>query len=181
MYALGGLSGGIGAAVTGGNFWKGMGQGMIITGLNHAAHLTKSFFEKNILFGDKPAYRAMNRISEKTGNEVAAHEVEMETKGLFGRKIIKKGVLIYDYSDNEPHASSYPVKYDNNGKYITTFKGQTYEVKGLVHTHTTNIGVSDADIHAQRLFKNPIKMLFSRQVYELNIQQNRYVPTGVTY
>lgn len=37
LYAMGGLSGGLGALATGGNFWKGMGQGMIITGLNHAA------------------------------------------------------------------------------------------------------------------------------------------------
>ena len=37
MYAFGGLSGGIGAAASGGNFWKGMGQGMIVTGLSHAA------------------------------------------------------------------------------------------------------------------------------------------------
>lgn len=37
LYAMGGLSGGLGALTTGGNFWEGMGQGMIITGLNHAA------------------------------------------------------------------------------------------------------------------------------------------------
>lgn len=37
LYAMGGLSGGLGAVATGGNFWKGMGQGMITTGLNHAA------------------------------------------------------------------------------------------------------------------------------------------------
>lgn len=34
----GGLSGGIGSSIAGGNFWKGMRQGLITSGLNHLAH-----------------------------------------------------------------------------------------------------------------------------------------------
>jgi len=34
----GGLSGGVGSAVTGGNFWEGATTGLIVTGLNHVAH-----------------------------------------------------------------------------------------------------------------------------------------------
>ena len=37
MYAFGGLSGGIGAAATGGNFWKGMTNAPVVAGLNHGA------------------------------------------------------------------------------------------------------------------------------------------------
>lgn len=39
----GGLSGGIGASIAGGNFWKGVRQGLITSGLNHVAHLTTNF------------------------------------------------------------------------------------------------------------------------------------------
>lgn len=48
---MGGLSGGLGALTTGGNFWEGMGQGMIITGLNHAA-----WHEVARLKGELPNY-----------------------------------------------------------------------------------------------------------------------------
>ena len=36
--ASGGLSGGISSVIAGGNFWAGMRQGLITSGLNHAAH-----------------------------------------------------------------------------------------------------------------------------------------------
>lgn len=36
MYIFGGISGGIGSAVSGGNFWEGMARGLTITALNHA-------------------------------------------------------------------------------------------------------------------------------------------------
>jgi hypothetical protein len=38
MIAAGGVSGGIGSAIGGGSFWDGLGQGLITSGLNHAAH-----------------------------------------------------------------------------------------------------------------------------------------------
>lgn len=55
LYAMGGLSGGLGALATGGNFWKGMGQGMIITGLNHAAwHTVAALKGKLPKYSGKP-------------------------------------------------------------------------------------------------------------------------------
>lgn len=44
MIAAGGLSGGIGATIAGGDFWKGMRQGLITSGLNHLAHMIDSPF-----------------------------------------------------------------------------------------------------------------------------------------
>lgn len=38
MIVAGGLSGGISSSIAGGNFWKGMRQGLITAGLNHAMH-----------------------------------------------------------------------------------------------------------------------------------------------
>ncbi|MPT34513.1 MAG: hypothetical protein E2604_05365 [Flavobacterium sp.] len=38
MIAFGTVSGGAGAALTGGNFWQGATTGLIVSGLNHALH-----------------------------------------------------------------------------------------------------------------------------------------------
>lgn len=39
MVVAGGLSGGLSSTVAGGNFWQGMRQGLITSGLNHMAHI----------------------------------------------------------------------------------------------------------------------------------------------
>ena len=38
MIVFGTIAGGAGAALTGGNFWQGAATGLIVSGLNHAAH-----------------------------------------------------------------------------------------------------------------------------------------------
>lgn len=38
MIAFGTVSGGAGAALTGGNFWQGAVTGLMVSGLNHAVH-----------------------------------------------------------------------------------------------------------------------------------------------
>lgn len=40
MVAFGALSGGVGAELSGGNFWQGAVTGGIVAGLNHAMHKT---------------------------------------------------------------------------------------------------------------------------------------------
>lgn len=47
MIAAGGLSGGLSSTIAGGNFWKGFRQGVITSGLNHVAHLTTDFLQRN--------------------------------------------------------------------------------------------------------------------------------------
>lgn len=39
MIIIGGIGGGVGTAISGGNFWQGAGYGLIAAGLNHALHL----------------------------------------------------------------------------------------------------------------------------------------------
>lgn len=48
MILAGGVSGGISAEIAGGDFWKGFGQGVITSGLNHFAHQTAKFLIKSI-------------------------------------------------------------------------------------------------------------------------------------
>ncbi len=46
MIAGGGLSGGISSTIAGGDFWQGMRQGLITSGLNHATHMVKNEIDK---------------------------------------------------------------------------------------------------------------------------------------
>jgi hypothetical protein len=47
MIASGGLSGGLSSAIAGGDFWKGVREGLITSGLNHVAHMTiGEYFQK---------------------------------------------------------------------------------------------------------------------------------------
>ena len=183
-YAYGGLAGGIGAAATGGNFWKGMGQGLITTGLNHGAHALSKYFVPSAPDGsDTRGYREMTRITKQTGNEVAAHEVETETRGFLGKKIIKRGLLIFkDHPDNGPNQSAVVRSINKYGDMIENIDGQTYKVKGHVHTHTSGVStVSEADRITQGHYNTPLKILYDNSVYLLNIQQNRYVQTSITF
>ena len=45
--ASGGLSGGISASIAGGNFWAGVRQGLITSGLNHVAHSVDRLIKKS--------------------------------------------------------------------------------------------------------------------------------------
>ncbi|MFB9109794.1 hypothetical protein [Flavobacterium gyeonganense] len=47
MIAFGTVSGGAGAALTGGNFWQGAVTGLVVSGLNHAAHSDDNGYDKN--------------------------------------------------------------------------------------------------------------------------------------
>lgn len=52
MITSGGLTGGISSTISGGNFWSGLRQGLITSGVNHVAHLiTNTIISKNILAG----------------------------------------------------------------------------------------------------------------------------------
>jgi hypothetical protein len=46
MIASGGLSGGLSSAIAGGDFWKGVREGLITAGLNHVAHMVKNFIQE---------------------------------------------------------------------------------------------------------------------------------------
>ena len=57
----GGLTGGIGAAITGGNFWQGMQQGLITTGLNHWLHPLSDLGGGP---GDPPFFKKPSSVSQ---------------------------------------------------------------------------------------------------------------------
>ncbi|MBB1139283.1 hypothetical protein [Myroides sp. WP-1] len=53
MIAGGGLSGGISSTIAGGDFWQGMRQGLIVSGLNHVMHMGINLLVKQKVNGYK--------------------------------------------------------------------------------------------------------------------------------
>ncbi|QOR73761.1 hypothetical protein IMZ16_09660 [Cruoricaptor ignavus] len=79
--AFGALSGGIGAELSGGNFWQGAVIGGIVAGLNHAMHLGDSpndnGYDEN---GKKVSNKGGDRtdyLYDKNGNEIASTSVKV--------------------------------------------------------------------------------------------------------
>ena len=73
IIASGGLSGGLSSSIAGGNFWDGVRQGLITSGLNHAMHSVAVNYSKNENFenlyetiesvdNDPPTYKYNNKI-----------------------------------------------------------------------------------------------------------------------
>ena len=81
MIASSGLSGGISSTIAGGDFWKGMRQGLITSGLNHVLHMGLDGLEQ-----DKPKRQSQSNYSfggiALVGEFVG--ESALGTAGLFG-------------------------------------------------------------------------------------------------
>ena len=76
MIAFGTVAGGAGAALTGGNFWQGAVTGLVVSGLNHAAHSDDNGYDKygkqiNNNGGDSTDY-----IYDDNGNEISFTSVK---------------------------------------------------------------------------------------------------------
>ncbi len=110
--ASGGLSGGISSTIAGGNFWAGARQGLITSGLNHAAHGVAKAMQKKAIVG---FYGAGHITPGVEGYENESFEDLVKSKGgrMFGhgnrqvRKAVKylekaskngKRIEIYGYS-----------------------------------------------------------------------------------
>ena len=81
MIAGGGISGGISSTITGGDFWQGMRQGLITSGLNHVVHMGLDGLEQ-----EKP--RRQSKSSYSFGGIALVGEfaggTTLGTAGMFG-------------------------------------------------------------------------------------------------
>ena len=82
--AFGALSGGVGAELSGGNFWQGAVTGGIVAGLNHAMHK----------IGEDPKFfkKMKDHYEKRTGEEITLTEKEFKylvSKGKIDTKTIK--------------------------------------------------------------------------------------------
>ncbi|WP_347053593.1 RHS repeat domain-containing protein [Flavobacterium olei] len=97
MIAFGTVSGGAGAAMTGGNFWQGAVSGLVVSGLNHAAHQ---------MWGDRidpPSKNSQNRSKAqqnksdfKSGSAIIGYE------GM----VLNKSELLIQYSAKGANVSN---------------------------------------------------------------------------
>ncbi len=142
MLAFSGLSGGLGAELAGGDFWKGAATDLTIARLNHATH--SIFEDSNHMFASlEGAYAYMYKSSYKGGNAYKEHFVyELED----GRALLMKRT-----NNTKTLACTYGSKLiRRDGKvYYKNGWFRKYAVDGTTHTHpvpvTQGIGISPAD------------------------------------
>ncbi len=115
MIASGGLSGGISSSIAGGNFWSGVRQGLITSGLNHAAHW---------------AIKAPDIVDIAEGNEN-----EDEGTCLTCPKNAKDGEIYHSWLDGST------MQY-RNGEWVDTGGARTFEYNGKTYLDWKPIGGS---------------------------------------
>jgi hypothetical protein len=143
----GGVAGGFGSQIAGGNFMDGLRQGLITSALNHAAHnlaqdLNRYFTSKEAAYD----YAIEESILLDLGN---GYIIQIEVSGF----ALKNGnYIVLDPSKNTRTRSYNPMVLKNGKLYVRYF-GKLYEIKSQFHTHPSNmsyasgrIGVSEADL-----------------------------------
>jgi hypothetical protein len=146
MIAIGGISGGLGAELTGGNFWQGFSQGLIVSALNHAIeHATSGSSQ-----GDPPSkleqitaeYEAMKaRWAQGLSDAVSYASSSFDIGGL-GVPIGYRSRLPIGYTGEAWTAydkAMFKVKY-----FGVTLAGKAgyYTLKGLKHGGRAFTGLS---------------------------------------
>ena len=125
MIAFGTVSGGAGAALTGGNFWQGAVTGLVVSGLNHAMHKIhenkiNSIADESLLNSNYDPDRDISQIDESSR--------DLYVKGM--RKNVDLADILYNDAGN-PN-----IKYDSA---ITDYGGyNNKEVTIYAKAFTTN-------------------------------------------
>lgn len=104
MIAGGGLSGGISSTIAGGDFWKGMRQGLIVSGLNHSLHAMVDGLEQDIKMTSRTnrAYgyseaeiQEIEKWLKKFPLEVEENIVKFKNIDDFSIQLGKKGEIVF--------------------------------------------------------------------------------------
>ena len=95
MIASGGLSGGISSSIAGGSFWKGVREGIITSGLNHAMNhvvhkSNRSGGKKGKYYNKKPKHNSDNPLQEHYDEAVTLSEWSKANDGLTREQIINQ-------------------------------------------------------------------------------------------
>jgi len=147
MIAFGTVSGGAGAALTGGNFWQGAATGLVVSGLNHFAHQMKVTVQNrniNIEVTDN----VTGEVTVKSqGKEYVTPTYEMNVTGIDpdGNNIAEKfDVVRFGVKDGKVQtlkAGNYTVK-----EYYRMFgKMPAFRVNGPYAIHMLSAGRVDAN------------------------------------
>ena len=137
MIAFGTVAGGAGAALTGGNFWQGAVTGLVVSGLNHAAHeIDPPSGKKNHPWMQK-FYK-----SQFIENQYFAAESGLRAGNYFDFTLIKKvfGIKLGEYRE-----TSYKAEYFNNKGNVTQTSNHFFEVAAAYYvgaSYKYNLGQS---------------------------------------
>lgn len=145
---VGTLSGGAGAALTGGNFWQGAVTGLIVSGLNHAAHGG---------FAKKFKFNVM--LDEKGARNFGHHAISGELDNGDYRFISKNGTL-------DPNDANFSGKSDYTDKVFDSV-GDIQEHYGTKITP----GHSFNKIDTYLMTRNQMTRAFE---YGLNVAKQNY-------
>ena len=177
MIATGGLSGGISSTIAGGNFWDGFRQGIITSGLNHAAHLGRNFIGSlkksivEIFIWDKEAAGIdVGHTAIRIDGEVYGYyPTDKDGDGGYGWGDVfkSKGEMHID-SENEFYAkyrgdkiTSYQIKMTD--RQVTSLKNYLINVTKHPGTYSL-VGLTCTSVAIQALTKNGINIIKSTSV-----------------
>jgi RHS repeat-associated protein len=137
MIAFGTVAGGAGAALTGGNFWQGAVTGLVVSGLNHAAHeIDPPSGKKNHPWMQK-FYK-----SQFIENQYFAAESGLRAGNYFDFTLIKK---VFGFKLGEYRETSYKAEYFNNKGNVTQTSNHFFEVAAAYYvgaSYKYNLGQS---------------------------------------
>ena len=181
VYAFSGLAGGIGAELTGGNFWQGAGIGVMVTGLNQLQHAIKyHFFEKS-----EEAFSFMEEYTKTKNKEIAGTTAECDGK---------QGILVCDHPKNTREESYLQTEKNKTGTRRVVYRTKKYTVTQDDHYHTHSSqnqmiepSGKDINLYTSHEWRN-VYVLYNRQVYRMTYYNNNsgtefyyYAKTNITY
>ena len=157
MISFGTVSGGVGAALTGGNFWQGAVTGLVVSGLNHAAHMMGD--NDNMLSDDD---------QQQQGKQVTRKSLGISSKDT--REVMISKVL----------------KNMKVGDYITgdeaSFLGDASKsyIKTVTRTGTSTFSVDGKSSWAISIFKSGATISISQQIIRGNTSAYKVIINGLT-
>ncbi|MVX34620.1 hypothetical protein [Myroides sp. LoEW2-1] len=162
VISSGGLSGGISSNIAGGNFWKGMRQGVIVAGLNHMA---------NHVVGNS-IQEMQNKYGYKNNGEVFGSQEELETyinKNIGNVRDIEKALSTdiklatgdnlpsgYSLVDNKiigPSGRAGGITAPNGLRSSKIFIAPSLKGDYFEHVGMAKVGIVHEMIHAFHLYK----------------------------
>ncbi|MEO4004256.1 hypothetical protein [Flavobacterium sp. CAU 1735] len=144
MIAFGSVSGGTGAALTGGNFWQGATTGLVVSGLNHALH---GGFAKKYDVTSLHDYEAANGA----GHDALAFENKDGTQHYVSKDGTEGGQNGGVYGKSAYTIGDYKSIEAINDDYSLHHQGKRYDITGVYRATRSQInrGITAAEAIAK--------------------------------
>ena len=186
--ASGGLSGGISSTIAGGNFWAGVKQGVITSGLNHVAHSIYKLHQNNQL--RKQVKKIFSNPDHVAGPIAGMIEILLDEVPIIRREYSKVfGKWNYTFSGKTSYENGMVVlahtsSFDSGATSLTTFHNgalqSIYQLAVTVHhelIHAIHY-VSKIMYKWEGEFRETIGELYASAVSEYYAYTESYKVTG---